>query len=211
MSRLIQVIYWVSHYLFWFGCLLWFRLSRRGQEHIPREGPVVLAANHASFLDPVIMGVVVPRRVVYVARSSLGRIPLIGLWMRAVGVIFIDRKAPSKDALVKAMQVLESGGVLGYFPEGTRTKNGELQAFQRGLLLLLKKSQAAVVPVGIRGSFSALPPGALLPRPRKCAVHFGAPRPAEEVRAAGGLEALHADVALLLDTQVPQAAATDGR
>ncbi len=88
------------------------------------------------------------------------------------------------------------------FPEGTRTRDGKLHEFQRGLLLLLKKSQARVVPVGIRGSFSVLPPGSAFPRPRRCSVHFGRVWSAEEVLADRGLEALRREVAELSGSEM---------
>jgi 1-acyl-sn-glycerol-3-phosphate acyltransferase len=184
-------------------CRLYFRLRVEDVANVPRHGPVILASNHASHLDPVLLGVFLQRHVHYVARSSLGRVPLLGAWMRRIGTIFIDRKAPGREALGRAIEVLEVGGILGYFPEGTRSRDGAVAPFQRGLLLLLKKCDATVVPVGIRGSFAAFPPGKNIPRPFSCSVHYGRPRSAAEVLAPGGIEALHAAVAHLVGDPDP--------
>jgi 1-acyl-sn-glycerol-3-phosphate acyltransferase len=189
--------YFVSRFVSWVFCKVWLRVRVHGAENVPADGPLVLAGNHASYLDPLLMGTSTSRRVWYVARASLDKLPLAGLWMRAVGIIFIDRKAPGREGMGRVIDSLLAGEAVGMFPEGTRTSDGRVQEFQRGLLLLLKKSQARVVPVGVRGSFTALPRGTFLPKPHRCAVHFGRPRTAEEVLAPGGLEALRHEVAAL--------------
>jgi 1-acyl-sn-glycerol-3-phosphate acyltransferase len=187
-------VYRVSRWIAWCLCRLWFRARAVGLEHVPADGGVLLASNHASHLDPMLLGIFLPQPCHYVARQTLGRIPLVGRWMRAVGVLFIDRKAPGRVALGRAIDALRAGKTVGMFPEGTRSPDGRLQPFHNGVLLLLKKSDATVVPVGIRGSFSAFPKGAVLPRPRRCTVHYGRPRSAAEVLAPGGLDALASSV-----------------
>ena len=181
----------------WCYCKVWHRHRAEAADRVPADGPLVLACNHASYLDPALMGCMVRRRCFYVARSSLGKIPLVGWWMRAVGIVFIDRRAPGREAMGRVIEKLRAGEMVGMFPEGTRTRDGRLGEFQRGIVLLLKKSQARVVPVGVRGSFSALPPGGVIPRPRRCSVHFGRVWTADEVLAPGGLEALRREVAEL--------------
>lgn len=195
-------LYILSKTLFRWGCRLFFRASASGLENVPTEGGVVLASNHSSHLDPLMMGIFVRRRCWYVARMTLARLPLVGLWMRAIGVIFIDRKSPGREAIGRAIEFLERGEIIGYFPEGTRSVDGKVRGFHKGLLLLLKKSDASVVPVGIEGSFSAFPKGAWLPRPRRVTVRYGRSRPAAEVLAPGGLEALRHDVAELSGSEM---------
>ena len=190
-------LYVLSKTLLRWGCRLLFRASATGLENVPAQGGLILASNHSSHLDPLMMGIFMPRRCWYVARLTLGNLPLVGAWMRAIGVIFIDRKSPGREALGRAIECLHSGEVVGYFPEGTRSADGKVHEFQKGLLLLLKKSDASVVPVGIEGSFSAFPKGSWLPRPRRVTVRYGRARPAAEVLAPGGIEALRRDVAEL--------------
>lgn len=196
--------YTVSRGICWAWCKVWFRHSATGAENIPEAGPVVLACNHASHMDPLLLGTMVPRRCWYLARVSLGRIPLLGSWMRAVGIVFIDRKSPGRRSVESLISLLDAGEVVGMFPEGTRTRDGRIQRFERGLLLLLKKSQARVVPVGLRGSFAAYPPGGLFPKPRRCSAHFGPVWTADEVLADGGLESLRQKVAELSGAELAE-------
>jgi len=177
--------------------LFWF-LRARGRKHIPAEGPTILASNHASFLDPLFVGGPLPRTVRFVARSTLAEVPLVGWWMHRVGTVFVDRGAPAHTSLKMMVDVLKSGQAMIVFPEGSRTRDGGLGPFKPGIRVLVKKSGAAVVPVGIRGSFHAFPPGRRFPRLfRRCSVTYGAPMTAEEVLADGGLEVLRRRVAEL--------------
>jgi 1-acyl-sn-glycerol-3-phosphate acyltransferase len=189
---------------------LLFGLRVAGAANVPASGPVVLAANHASFLDPLIVGVGTRRRCCFLARDSLARVPLVGRWMRAVGTLFIARGAPRLEVFEQLLAVLDQGGVVTVFPEGTRSRDGRIAAFKRGVLLLARRSGAAVVAVGIRGSHAALPPGRWLPRPRRCRVEFGPPMAAAEVLAAGGLEELRRRVAALAGSALAGGTAPGG-
>ncbi len=193
----MEWLYYASRWWCRTCCRLWFRASAEHVDRVPATGGAILASNHSSHVDPPLTGIFVPRRCWYVARVSLGKWPLVGAWMKAIGVIFIDRKSPGREAMGRAIECLERGEVIGFFPEGTRSPDGRIQEFQRGLLLLLKKSGASVVPVGIEGSFSAFPKGAWFPRPRRVTVRYGAPRSADEVLAPGGLESLRREIAEL--------------
>lgn len=190
--------YEASRYAFWLVAKPLFFYSYSGREHVPATGPVLVVSNHASFLDPPLVGMGLARPCRFVARSSLRGISLVGRWMDWVGVRFISRDAPSTRALESVIQLLAEGEQVVVYPEGTRTRTGELQPFKRGTLLLVKKSGATVVPCGVRGSFLALPPGRRLPRLfQRCTVAFGAPMTAEQVLADGGLETLRQRVAAL--------------
>ena len=184
---------------------IWFRLAGTGQEQVPPDGPVVLAANHASYLDPILLGGTCRRRVRFLARGGLGRVPLLGAWMRAVGVFFVGDEGNTRQGIQGSLAVLRRGELVALFPEGSRSSNGEIAPFQRGTLLLLKKSGATVVPVGIRGSFHAFPPGRIFPRPWRCTVHYGAPMAAAEVLVEGGLEILRQRVSELSGVPLAQA------
>ncbi|MCA8957943.1 MAG: 1-acyl-sn-glycerol-3-phosphate acyltransferase [Planctomycetes bacterium] len=196
------LIYWLSRFLCRCFVTVWHRVGVRGAAMVPREGAVLLVSNHASHLDPILLGSGLRRRCWFVARSTLGDIPVVGAWMRSIGVMFVDRAAPTRASIDRVVEALEQGHAVGMFPEGSRSRDGRLKPFQRGMLLLLKKSDATVVPVGIRGSFAAFPPGTSIPRPRKVTVHFGAPRPAAQVLAPGGLEALRREIAGLAGSEL---------
>jgi cytidylate kinase len=178
---------------------LWFGLSRRGSDRqkLPEQGGVLIVGNHCSYIDPVLVGCVAKRPLCYLARSSLGRLPVLGAMLRSYGVRFLDRDAPSRDDLQRAIDLLRSGEALVIFPEGTRSRDGHLQEFKRGVLTIAKRAGVPVIPVGVSGAFGALPRGVVLPRPVRCTVRFGRLRPAAEFLAEGGLEALRREVAEL--------------
>ena len=208
-SHWIRITYYVSCGVIWAACRLWFRLGGHGAEQIPRQGPVVLVANHASYLDPLLLGSTCPRRVRFLARGGLGKVPVLGAWMRAVGVFFVGEVGTTRQGMRRSVAVLDRGEVVALFPEGSRTRTGEVAPFQRGALLLLKKSSAVVVPVGIGGSFHAFPPGSIFPRPLRCTVRYGVPMAAAEVLAEGGLEILRQRVSELCGAPLAQAADAD--
>jgi len=188
-------LFHISKVILWIPAALFYFLRPHGRANIPRQGPVVLACNHLSFLDPPLLAMSSHRMCRLMARSSLRRVPGIGRWMVAVGVIFVERGSGRK-AIDASIEVLQRGEVLGIFPEGTRSETGELLPFQRGIVLLAKKTAATVVPAGIRGSFDAWPRDRRFPRLfRRCSVSFGAPMPAEELLREGGLEELRRRIA----------------
>ncbi|MEZ5965287.1 MAG: lysophospholipid acyltransferase family protein [Planctomycetota bacterium] len=189
-------------YRFWrWVCWLiakpFFRLTSEGHEHIPASGPVVLVPNHSSFLDPPFAGISCHRTVRFMARSTLAHNRVLGWWMRQVGVILIDRNAPARATFDESIRILSAGEVMAVFPEGTRTPDGRLQEFKKGILKLLDKTGAIAVPTGIIGSFEAWPRHRKLPRPHRCHVRFGPPMSAAEVCAPGGLDRLRQAVAAL--------------
>lgn len=194
---------------------LWFRLRIEGRDRVPAIGPVLLVANHTSYLDPPMVGISCPRWVGFLAKAGLAGFAPMRFWLAQVGVTLIDRKAPSKAAMRLVADALKGGEVVCVFPEGTRSVDGRIAPFQSGVEFLVRRTGAPVVPIGIDGAFRALPKGALLPRPRKVVVRYGAPWPAERVLAPGGVEALRRAVAVLarceLAPTAPAAVAFDPR
>lgn len=176
---------------------VWFRLRIEGRDQLPTAGPVLLVANHTSYLDPPMVGISCRRWVGFLAKAGLAGFAPMRWWLAQVGVTLIDRKAPSKAAMRLVADALKAGEVVCVFPEGTRSVHGRIAPFQSGVEFLVRRTGAPVVPIGIDGAFRALPKGALLPRPRKVVVRYGAPWPAERVLAPGGVEALRRTVAEL--------------
>lgn len=195
-SRVMQVL---SKSFTWVCCKVWFRLRCHGGEHVPDSGPVLIVANHASFLDPVVVGLGVRRWVHFVARSSLARFEPMGWWMRHMETILIDRDAPSKQVLRDLVAALEGGRCVCLFPEGTRSADGSVGAFRGGVEFLARKTGSAVVPAGIEGTGRAFPRGARFPRPLPVVVRYGRPWTAAEVLAPGGLERLREEVVNLVE------------
>lgn len=176
---------------------LWFRLRCEGRDRVPASGPVLLVANHTSYLDPPLVGITTRREVSFLAQAGLARSRPMRYWLAQVGVTLIDRDAPSKDALRLIADTLAAGEVVGLFPEGTRSPDGAVAPFRSGVEFLVRRTGASVVPIGIDGAHRAFPRRALWPRPRKIVVRYGEPWPAAQVLAPGGVEALRARVAEL--------------
>ncbi|MBE7561088.1 1-acyl-sn-glycerol-3-phosphate acyltransferase [bacterium] len=154
----------------------YFRIEVIGARQIPRTGALIVASNHASALDPVLIGTYVPRQVTFLAKEELFRPPL-SWYLRFMGTESIRRGRADVGALRAALRALEREEVVILFPEGTRTRTGGLAPGKPGLGKIVVASGATVVPAWVGGSFCALPAGARLPRPMKIRVAFGAPIP----------------------------------
>lgn len=154
---------------------LLFRLEARGTEHIPRSGAVVIVANHSSVLDPPLVGGAAPRPLTYLAKAELFDIPLLGALIRGVNARPLRRDGADAGALRTALRVLDDGGALLVFPEGTRGPEGVLREPKAGAAMLAILGGAPVVPTYIKGSGAAWPKGRRLPRPAKVVVTFGPP------------------------------------
>jgi len=152
-----------------------FRLRATGAEHVPRQGPLLLAANHVSVLDPPVVGSGAPRPLQFMAKAELFRIPLFGWLIRGLNAYPVEREGADAGALRHALLLLREGKALLVFPEGTRGREGTLGAGQPGAGLLAARSEAPVVPVYIRGTGVILPKGARRLRRAAISVTFGPP------------------------------------
>lgn len=157
----------------WLILRLGFDLDVRGQHHVPREGSFVVASNHISFMDPVVLGVACPRRLRFMARSDLFGQIILGTFLRAVGVIPLRRGEHDVTAIKTALSTLRKGEAIGLFPEGTRQLTGKLGFAKRGVGLLAVSAQVPIVPALIQGTFEALPPHAKRFHRAKIRVAFG--------------------------------------
>jgi 1-acyl-sn-glycerol-3-phosphate acyltransferase len=128
-----------------------YRLEARGISNIPLVGPVILCSNHKSLQDPITLGVWVPRKVHYMAKAELFRIPLFGPLIKAVGAFPVKRGGVSKEAIRTAISLLQDGHVMGIFPEGTRNENVGMG--KRGAVSMAIRSKAQVVPVALLGDY----------------------------------------------------------
>ncbi len=158
-------------------------------DEIPTEGPLILAANHASNLDAVVLGSwLIPRlgrRIHWLGKKELFAWPIVG-WAAANGGVHpVDRGGADVEAFRLAQRILDEGNILFVFPEGTRSRDGSLQEARDGLAVLALRSGAPIVPLGIAGSYKVWPRGQKLPHPGgRVTVRVGRPfRPAEELPA----------------------------
>jgi len=153
--------------LFWVG-------SVDGLENIPKKGSCIIAANHKSFLDFILLFVVVPRQTTFLAAEKFFKSPFWLPIMKLTGQIKVERDAKDKRAVYEAVKkVFERGGVLGIFPEGTRSRDGKMHKAFSGISKFSHMYNVPVVPVGIQGTFHAWPPHQRKPKFKKCSVHFG--------------------------------------
>jgi 1-acyl-sn-glycerol-3-phosphate acyltransferase len=137
----------------------------------------VVVANHVSWLDPIIIPLVLPRKPAFLALDELWRMRGVGFALRAYGPLAIplNRGAVDATALKRALQVLQDGALLIIFPEGGISPDGRLQPFHRGAALLAARSRAPLVPIAIAGTEEALPLSRTIPRLRPITVHVGSP------------------------------------
>jgi 1-acyl-sn-glycerol-3-phosphate acyltransferase len=162
---------------------LYFRWRVWNAERVPLHGPVILASNHASFLDPPLVGGGLKRQINYLARESLFRFPVIGWVLRNWSAIPVDREGGGAKGLRAILERLLAGGAILLFPEGTRTRNGELQPARSGIGLTVIKSDAPVIPVRVFGTFQAYGRQQRFPLPHRIAVKYGQPLYFQELRA----------------------------
>jgi 1-acyl-sn-glycerol-3-phosphate acyltransferase len=146
--------------------IVW-RARAVGTENVPPEGPLIVACNHRSYLDPPAMGCFCPRRISYMAKKELFAVPVLGTVIRALGAYAVDREGSATAAIKQSLKVLQHGGAVGIFPEGTRNRKGTI-APQTGVALLASLASAPVVPACILGTDRAL-------RLAEIRVAFGAP------------------------------------
>ncbi len=185
-SEWVPRFYWAAAVVVWLTLKLFFRLRVFGRENVPRIGPCIIAANHASFLDPPVLAAAIRFRAVrFMARSSLFRYRFFGWFLRNSLVVPIDRDRGDIGALRRGLELLRAGAALGIFPEGTRTPDGRLQPARGGVGFMVARSGAPVVPVYIEGSYRAWPRHRRRPRPARITVRIGRPIPPEEVAAFG--------------------------
>jgi 1-acyl-sn-glycerol-3-phosphate acyltransferase len=166
------LVYWLSRAVLEPFFLLYFRLSRTGSEHIPREGGVIIAANHRSFLDPFVIGTLVRRPVYFVAKTELFRRPVQAWWLSSLGAFPVERGHGDRDAMDTARRILERGDCVVIFPEGTRTRPGALGNAKRGVGRLALETGVPIVPVAVIGTEDVRKGWRI--RPRKVRLRVGA-------------------------------------
>ena len=160
----------------------YFRWRVYNPERVPLDGPVILAANHASFIDPPLVGAGLKRGINYLARENLFRFPVVGWVLRKWNSVPVDREGGGAKGLKAILDRLLAGGAIILFPEGTRTRDGKLQPARSGIGLTVIKSDAPVVPVRVFGTFEAFGRHIRFPRPHRIAVKYGQPMQFERLR-----------------------------
>lgn len=178
-------LYWILKVTLTIPLHLFFRPHVYGRTNVPRSGPAIIACNHTSWLDWILMPVVIlRRRVVFLAKSDLfgarGPLGLLSRWFfSATGQIPVNRSGgrAGDPALTAGVRLLQDGHLLGIFPEGTRARDGKLHRGRTGAVRMAGVSGAPVIPCATRGVFRYDPDGARHLSLRRNEVHFGTPMP----------------------------------
>ena len=152
-----------------------FRLRVNGAEYVPRAGAAILAPNHVSFIDPIIVGVAVRRPIHFMAKEELFRFRPFGWLLRQYQVFPVSRRRTDLHSMKRAISLLQQGEVVVIFPEGTRGNGHRLRPAKPGIGLIAARSKAPVIPMLHRGTEKVLPRGAWFPRPFPISVEFGEP------------------------------------
>ncbi|MFH0909746.1 MAG: lysophospholipid acyltransferase family protein [bacterium] len=182
---------------------LWLRYRAYGNENVPREGGCILAANHASYLDPSLVACGIWHRSVrFMARDSLFRFPGFAQFMYWIGVVPLSRERGDVGALKRAIQLLKEGACICLYPEGTRTSDGELQVAKGGIGFLIAKAGVPVIPTYIDGSFRAYPRGVRMIKPVRCRVYYGRPIEPSELAAFGTERDAYAKIGQLVMARI---------
>jgi 1-acyl-sn-glycerol-3-phosphate acyltransferase len=153
----------------------YFRLSVEGAGHVPPTGPCILAANHASYVDPIVLAIACPRPVRFIVDRAQYVRPLVHWIATRTGAIPVENTPRDLGSLRRALEALRAGSVLGIFPEGGRSDDGSLKAAKPGAALLALRAGVPLLPVAIAGSFAAYSRHHRLPRPQPIAVRIGPP------------------------------------
>lgn len=169
----------------WWYLLLWsigfvifkllFDLRIEGDRRSLSKGAAVIVANHTSYLDPVVLALLVPRRMNFMAKEELFQNPIFGNLITKLGAFPLKRDRLDRRAYQRALEVLKEKKILALFPEGTRSRSGKLGKFKEGSIRIALYSRVPIIPVVIKGTGEVLPPGARFIRWGKIKLRVGKP------------------------------------
>lgn len=174
--------YWLTcQFLLRVVFAMWLRFRVRGIEQVKTGGGLVLI-NHQSSLDPLLTGLALGRPISFVARDDLFSLPMIGWILRKTYVLPINRESAGSRIIKAIVRQMKHGFLVGMFPEGTRSADGEVGVFKSGFIAMIRRCPVPIYPVGIAGAHDAMPRGQLIPRFRRVRVVYGEPFTPEEIR-----------------------------
>ncbi len=187
-KRLHAIWYGMFHCTLWLLMFPLYRMKVFGRENVPNKGPVLIAANHQSFLDPIFCQIPVWRPFHFIARDTLYDHWFFGPLIRTLNTIPIRRGQSDVAAMRAVIQKLQEGHAVCIYPESTRTQDGRIADVKAGFALLARRSQATIVPTIVDGAYEAWPRNQKHPRLGRVGVLYGTPITADEVERLGDRE-----------------------
>jgi 1-acyl-sn-glycerol-3-phosphate acyltransferase len=181
----VNFYYWFGYHLSRWLARLFFGFRVIHRERVIQTGPVILAVNHQSFLDPPLAGNACDRAIYFLAKKSLMNVPILGWLLPKLNVIPVNLDGIDRSALKALIRILGAGGCALVFPEGTRTPDGALQPALPGVGLVIAKTRAPVVPMRIFGAYDAWPIHGKIHLWRKITIVVGEPIHFSEADVAG--------------------------
>ncbi len=154
---------------------IFFGFKVEGKENIPERPPYLIASNHVSYLDPIVIGCAFPHKVRFMAKKELFENKFLLWLLNQLGVFPVDRDALDISSVKKSIQILKDGGVLGIFPEGTRSKDGKFKGANKGVIGIAAKGGVPIVPVALKGTYEAWPAGQKILKFHEIIVKIGKP------------------------------------
>ncbi|MEP0889355.1 1-acyl-sn-glycerol-3-phosphate acyltransferase [Leptolyngbya sp. NM2-A1] len=152
---------------------IYFRGKVYGAENVPRNGPLLIVANHASDFDPPLLSCSVRRPVSYMAKEELFKVPILKQAIRLYGAYPVKRGSADRSAIRAAIAQLEAGWAVGVFLSGTRTPDGRISAAKLGAAMIAAKTQTPLLPVSLWGTQNIIPKGARFPQPVPLTIRIG--------------------------------------
>lgn len=184
------MFYWFVKGVFYPFVRLYLGLTRDGLENLPRRGPAIVVSNHASYMDPILLGSAAPRPIQFIVLGWMYDLVLLRWFYWGMDTIPVRGEGQDSRGVRRALRVLSGDRVVGIFPEGTRSPDGRLSDARPGAAMLAALSGAPVVPAYIDGARDSLPVGGKFPSPARVHVRFGPPLRFERSRRRAGRDAL---------------------
>ncbi|MEA2021019.1 MAG: lysophospholipid acyltransferase family protein [Candidatus Caldatribacteriota bacterium] len=172
------MFYSITKFIGWILIKLFWKVEIQGIDNVPKKGSLIVAANHTSYLDPIILGITMNRKMHFIAKKEVFGNFIGNFICRKLNAFPVDRGKIDISALKHSINILQNKEVLGIFPEGTRSSKGELQDFKLGIIKIAVKTGSPILPVGIIGTHEIYPQGRIFPSffKHKIIVHYGSPK-----------------------------------
>jgi 1-acyl-sn-glycerol-3-phosphate acyltransferase len=192
--------YRFSYNLVTFIMKSFFRLRVEGRENFPKTGPFMIVANHVSYLDPPLVGILPDRQVFFMAKSELFKAPVVAPIIKGLGAFPVVRESADMKAIRYSISLLKEGKIVGIFPEGTRSETGDVQEGELGIALLVKQAKVPLVPCHLNGTYHPVHFKGIIPVFNRVTVTVGRPMTFDEsIEGSTGKEKMKNFTAMVMN------------